>query len=138
MNAGLIDIITGCFADGRRIESVAVDDQLTHSVMANLERLFNARRGEVVHLPDFGLPDVSVIYRDKSDSLGLLQVAVEEVIKKYEPRLRNLQLVPKPADPYAMQLVFVLTAELANRKKVRFETVFSSHELVDVRQGRME
>jgi len=138
VKSGLIDVLTGYFGDSLRVESVSVEDRLTQSVIANLERLFNARRGELVHLPDFGLPDVTEIYRDMPDSLGLLKGAVENVIAKYEPRLRNLRLVPQPSDPYRMQLVFVLTAELADRTKVRFETVFSSHELVDVRQGRLE
>lgn len=138
MKAGLIDVLSGYVDDGRRLDTVADGDRLTHSVIANLERLFNARRGSVQHLPDYGLPDVSEIYRDMPDSLGILQSAVEDVILKYEPRLRNLRLVPQQTDPYRMQLVFTLTAELANRKKVRLETVFSTHELVNVRPGREE
>jgi type VI secretion system protein len=133
MKAGLFDVLTGRFADGLLLADTGSEDHLVLSVISNLERIFNARRGSLVHLPDYGLPDISEIYRDMPDSVVELQQAVREVIEKYEPRLHRVRVEHQNTDPYAMRLIFLLSGELSDRRKVRFQTTFSSHETVDVR-----
>lgn len=133
MDAGLFDVLSGRFADGRRIEEVHASDRQVLSIISHLSRLLNTRRGALQHLPDYGLPDISEIYRDMPDSVTDLQAAIAKVVEKYEPRLRDVRVTYQDTDPLAMRLTFLLAGELPGRQKVRFQTVFSSHELASVR-----
>lgn len=105
---------------------------LVPSIIANLDRLFNSRRDGLAHLPDFGLPDVSQIYRDMPESIGGLTRAIQALVERYEPRLSRVRVEHQDTDPYAMQLEFLLSAELPDRSPVQFRTTFSSVEPVHV------
>lgn len=126
MKAGLYDVLIGQFGDGRRVETVAEADHEVLSIISNLNYLFNTRAGSLSHLPDYGLPDITEIYRDIPDSVVKLQTAIKRAAEKYEPRLRRVRVEHQDEDEYAMRLVFLLTGELHDRRKVRFETTFSS------------
>jgi type VI secretion system protein len=132
MQAGLFDVLYGRFSDGRRIEDTPGEEHLVLSVISNLNRLFNTRRGAILHLPDYGLPDISEIYRDMPYSLTGLQQAIRDAVEKYEPRLRRVRIEHQKTDPYSMRLEFVLHAELPNRQRVLLQTTFSSNELANV------
>jgi type VI secretion system protein len=138
MRAGLFDVLVGEFADGRPVSEVGESEHLVLSIIGNLSRLFNTRRGAVAHLPDYGLPDISEIYRDMPDSVVELQDAIRLSVERYEPRLRRVRVDHERSDPYAMRLVFLLSGELHDRRRVQFQTTFSSHELVDVRPWQRE
>lgn len=133
MKAGLIDILLGQFADGHPIEAVSEDNRLVMSIISNLNNLFNTRRGFVAHLPDYGLPDITEIYRDIPDSVLKLQTAIRDAVEKYEPRLRRVRVEHQQTEPFAMRLVFLVSGELMNRQRVRFETTFSSTDPTQVR-----
>ncbi len=61
-------------------------------IRVHLGWLLNARQGSVEHLPDFGLPDMASYYADYPASLAGLRTVVEELIRKYEPRLHNVRV----------------------------------------------
>ncbi|MEP0548451.1 MAG: type VI secretion system baseplate subunit TssE [Rhodothermales bacterium] len=128
MKASLYDVLRGTFGDGRRIASVSPDAWREKSILSNLDRLMNTRRGALSHLPDFGLPDLSDVYRDMPGSIGELQRSVEAAVEVFEPRLRRVRVEHQATDRYAMQLVFLLTAETLEGERVRFKTTFSSEE----------
>ena len=128
MEASLYDVLRGSFADGRRLESASPDSHRERSIIANLGRLLNTRRGAIGHLPDYGLPDISEVYRDMPGSVVELQRAIEAAVEIYEPRLRRVRVEHQATDRYAMQLVFLLTAETTRGERIRFKTTFSSEE----------
>jgi type VI secretion system protein len=128
MEASLYDVLRGTFADGRRLESLSPNVWRDRSILSNLERLMNTRQGALAHLPDYGVPDLSDVYRDMPGSIAELQQAVEATIETYEPRLRRVRVEHQATDRYAMQLVFLVTAELLDGERVRFKTTFSSDE----------
>jgi type VI secretion system protein len=132
MQASLYDVLQGRFADGRPLQEVHDADHLVLSILGNLNRLFNTRRGSIYHLPDLGLPDISEIYRDIPDSIEKLQKAIVEAVERYEPRLRRVRVQPLAAEDGTSRLVFLLTAELLDRRRVRFQTTFSSTEAPEV------
>ena len=132
MQASLYDVLTGQFADGRRVADVHEAYHLVPSILSNLDRLFNTRRGSIQHLPDYGLPDITEIYRDIPDSVEKLQNAILNAVQRYEPRLRRIRIQPQPIDPFAMRLEFLLMAELPDRRPVRFQTTFSTIETAHV------
>ncbi|PCL21571.1 type VI secretion system baseplate subunit TssE, partial [Snodgrassella alvi] len=67
-------------------------ERYIYSVMNNIERILNTRRGSVKHIPDYGLPDLSIIYRHLPSSLSVLQKYITFTLLKYEPRVQALQI----------------------------------------------
>jgi type VI secretion system protein len=136
MNPGLFDVLSGQFADGRRLEAVPSDERPVASIVTHLNHLLSTRQGGLVHLPEYGLPDISEIYRDMPDSIAELQRAIKATVERFEPRLRRVQVTYKETDRVNMRLIFLVGGELPNRERVEFQTVFSSHEIVDVQRVR--
>jgi type VI secretion system protein len=128
MKASIYDVLQGAFGDGRRLESVNPSTWRERSILSNLDRLMNTRQGGISHLPGYGVPDLSDVYRDMPGSIAELQQAIETAIEAYEPRLRRVRVEHQATDRYAMQLVFLVTAETLSGERVRFKTTFSSEE----------
>lgn len=132
MSAGLFDVLYGRFEREVPISAVPLREQRLYSVLGNLRRLFNTRQGSVEHLPDYGLPDLHSLYRDMPWGAEQLKKLIEEVVRKYEPRLSGVVVTYQETDIHHMRLVFVLRAKLDKKTIVRFQTTFTSTELVDV------
>ncbi len=128
MNASLYDVLRGRFGDGRRVEAVPPEARREVSIVSNLDRLLNTRQGALAHLPAYGLPDLCEVYRDMPGSVVQLKRAVEAAVEAFEPRLRRVRVEHQSTDRFAMQLVFLLTAETLDGNRVRFKTTFSSEE----------
>jgi type VI secretion system protein len=126
MNQGLFESITGHFLDQTSIEVVPAGKRRILSIMDHLNRLFNTREGSLPHLKDYGLPDISEIYRKMPHGIEELQNAVKKTIEKYEPRLHKIKVIPQDTDPNEFRLVFILSGELRDGGLVRFQTTFSS------------
>ncbi|WP_420457108.1 type VI secretion system baseplate subunit TssE [Rubrivirga sp.] len=107
-------------------------DAIVRSVVDNLGRLLNTRRGSVGHLDGFGLPDLTEIYRDVPESIEALRTAVREAVVAYEPRLSRVRVTHHSTDPYDMQIVLVLHGELPDRRRIELRTTFSSADVVRV------
>ncbi len=136
MDTGLIDVLTGRFLNGLSIREVDGSQLRVLSIMDNLNRLFNSRRGSIDHLPDYGLPDITQVYRDLPYSVEGLRQSIKTAVEQYEPRLRHVRVEYDKGDPFAMRLTFILSAELIHGQKVQFQTTFVSRELAEVRQWR--
>ncbi len=137
MDVSLLDLLQGSFTDGSPVgEAVRGEDARIRSVLSNLQNLLNARRGAVGHLPAYGLPDISEVYRDMPDSIALLQQAIKETIETYEPRLARVRVEHRSADRHAMRLVFLISGEMAGGPRVRFETTFSATNAAKVSSWR--
>ncbi len=136
MDAGLVDVLNGQFLNGLSIHEVDRPQLRVLSILDNLNRLFNTRRGAIDHLPDYGLPDITQVYRDLPYSVEGLRQSIKAAVERYEPRLRRVRVDHEKGDPYAMRITFILSAELMRGQKVQFQTTFASHELAEVRQWR--
>ncbi len=136
MDAGLVDVLNGQFLNGLSIREVDRSQLRVLSILDNLNRLFNTRRGSIDHLPDYGLPDITQVYRDLPYSVEGLRQSIKAAAERYEPRLRRVRVEHEHGDPYAMRITFILSAELMRGQKVQFQTTFASHELAEVRQWR--
>lgn len=136
MSAGLIDVLNGQFLDETPVFEVDKEQQRVLSILDNLNRLFNTRRGSIAHLPDYGLPDITQIYRDLPYTIEGLRQAIKDAVEKYEPRLRRIKVEQQKGDSYAIRIAFLLSAELLKGQKVQFQTTFTSNELAEVRQWR--
>jgi len=126
MNQGLFESLTGHFYDGTPIEDVPVKDRRMRSVMDHLSRIFNIRRGSIPHLKDYGIPDMSEIYRKMPDGIEELRDAIKETIEKYEPRMRNVRILPRESEGDKLKLIFMISGEITGLGLVRYETTFTS------------
>jgi type VI secretion system protein len=126
MNQGLFESITGHFLDQTPVDSVPPPKRRILSIMDHLSRLFNTREGSLPHLKDYGIPDISEIYRKMPHGIEELQAAIKRTIEKYEPRLHKVKVVPRESDPKEFKLVFILSGELREGGLVRFQTTFTS------------
>ena len=126
MNQGLFESITGHFLDQAPVDGVAVKNRRLISIMDHLNRLFNTREGSLPHLKDYGLPDISEIYRKMPHGIEELQKAIKRTVEQYEPRLHKIKVAPRDSDANDFKLVFILSAELREGGLVRFQTTFTS------------
>jgi type VI secretion system protein len=127
MKQALFENLTGHFLDGTPIDGVPLKNRGITSIMDHLNRLFNTREGSLPHLKDYGLPDISEIYRKMPHGIEELQKAIKRTVEKYEPRLRKVKVTPRETDPKDFRLVFILSGELTEGGGlVRFQTTFTS------------
>ena len=66
------------------------------SIRCNLSRVLGARQGAVQALPDYGLPDINDLTLSRSELQSMLSSAIEQLVVRYEPRLRNPRVMSLP------------------------------------------
>ncbi|HKU00083.1 MAG TPA: type VI secretion system baseplate subunit TssE [Paraburkholderia sp.] len=94
------------------------------SVQANIRRILNTRAGALKHVPDYGLPDLTDVYKNLPASVHDLRNQMESTLLKFEPRLRSVgvEINDKP-DP-GLLVSFTLVCQLRKVGLVRFGTYF--------------
>lgn len=119
----LYDMLYGNFAGGLELSQVSEQDQVILSVLDNIQRILNSRAGALVHLPDYGLPDMTKILRSMPGSTHQLMTTLSEVLLKYEPRLEKINVVMQE-QPQPDELRYAIEAELTGVGLVRYGTEF--------------
>ncbi|VVE88347.1 type VI secretion system baseplate subunit TssE [Pandoraea bronchicola] len=121
----LYDMLLG-HIDG---EPIAANDDRTLeilSVQRNVHRILNTRAGAVKHLPQYGLPDLSLVYRALPASASQLQAQLEATLLAYEPRIRAVDVEVLSNDDPGVVMSFEMTCHLKKAGLVRFGTYFES------------
>lgn len=126
MNQGLFESLTGEFLDNTPIDSTPVKNRRIKSIMDHLNRMFNTRKGSLPHLKDYGLPDISEIYRKMPHGTKELQEAIQRAVEIYEPRMENVQVMQKDSEDLKFKLIFIISGEMKNGGAVLFQTTFTS------------
>ncbi|WP_432260028.1 type VI secretion system baseplate subunit TssE [Cupriavidus sp. TMH.W2] len=121
---GLFEAVTGYFANGIAVDEFDPATQTFLSVQDNIQRILNSRRGCLAHLPDYGLGDLSKIYRHLPASAHTLKREIETTLLRYEPRLRAIDLTIEDTEP-GMLLSFTMSCQLHRAGLVRFGTHFT-------------
>jgi len=121
---GLFEAVTGHFANGVAIDAFDAATQAFLSIQDNIQRILNSRRGSLAHLPDYGLGDLSRIYRHLPASAHTLKSEIETTLLRYEPRLKAIDIAIDDTEP-GMLLSFTLSCHLHRAGLVRFGTHFS-------------
>lgn len=104
----------------------AYDDRTLEcmSVQQNVQRILNTRAGALKHLPGYGLPDLTNIYKALPASSHMLKQQMEATLLKYEPRIRSIDVgIIENNDPGVL-VSFELTCHLKKAGLVRFGTYF--------------
>jgi len=99
---------------------------LLASIVRNLDRILNARSGQAPAQLDFGIPPPSEVAQGYPESIGQIQKAVRLCIEKYEPRLRDVQIMQIESDDHRLAVRFQVSARLAtssDQRQIRFDTM---------------
>ncbi|MFD1557426.1 type VI secretion system baseplate subunit TssE [Paraburkholderia silviterrae] len=96
------------------------------SVQQNVQRILNTRAGVLKHLPDYGLPDLTNIYKALPASAHQLRDQMEATLLKYEPRIRAIDVAILENDDPGVLVSFEMTCHLKKAGLVRFGTYFES------------
>lgn len=122
----LFEKLADQFADGTAIAAVPQEYRRAKSIADHLWRMFNTRQGALPHLPDYGLPDISEIYRKLPASIKDLETTILSLVAKYEPRLERVRLRPLPTTPQEFRLSFELSASVRGGDRISFQTSFTT------------
>ncbi len=120
---GLFEAITGHFANGAPIDAFDEATQTFLSVQDNIQRILNSRRNSLAHVPDYGLGDLSKVYRHLPASAHTLKREIETTLLAYEPRLKAIDIELHDTEP-GMLLSFTMTCTLHQLGLVRYGTHF--------------
>jgi type VI secretion system protein len=116
----LYDVLLG-HIDSHPLDAHEDNEHEILSVMANLKRILNTRAGVLKHLPAYGLPDLTTIYRNMPASAHQLKAQIERTLLAYKPRIRSIELNFTPAED-GMVVSYDLTCHLRKCGLVRFGT----------------
>ncbi len=114
-------------------------EDLETAVADHLKQMLNTRAGSSLTAPDFGIVELSELLNDFPEAMGVMQRAIKNTILKYEPRLKNVQVRPIPADDDESQMFvyFEISAQLVypngDRQPVRFSTTVDESSNVSVK-----
>ena len=106
------------------------------SVLRNLNRLLNSRRGHAPAQLDLGIPLPSEIAYNFPDSIESVQTSLSACIGKYEPRLINVKVDYLSSDDTQLALRFQISAQLRDGddfRPVQFAATVGTQGQVDVR-----
>ncbi|MDO3379326.1 type VI secretion system baseplate subunit TssE [Geoalkalibacter halelectricus] len=103
------------------------------SVQRHLQRLLNARRGSLAYLPEYGLPDLGVVYENLPYSVEDLAHQVSRLIEHFEPRLSAVRVRPLAALDDDRRIRLEIVAQLTTLGEARFQTVFECAGSAEVR-----
>ena len=119
----LYEMLTGHFTGGFGLNQVSEENQVILSVLDNMQRILNCRAGTLAHLPDYGLPDMAKILQGMPGTAHQLMGMLSEVLLKYEPRLKNVDVVIQEQTQPG-KLRYAIDAELKSIGLVRYGTEF--------------
>lgn len=111
---------------------------LYEAIRDHLVVLLNTRRGALRHLPDYGLPDLSAIYKGYPDSLHYLGAEIKRTIERYEPRLIQVKVELESSATSYFEANYSITGYLRDsdgrRSTVTFRTLISQGGQTSIRR----
>lgn len=132
MHPSLYEVLLQNFDGELAVDQVADADQLTLSVLDNLQRILNSRAGTLSHLPDYGLPDMGMILQGLPATAHRLMNTLVDTLLKYEPRLAAVS-VELLAQAQPGHLEYRLDAQLKGGSRLLFGTTLAAEGKVLVR-----
>lgn len=132
-NLSLYNILVGYFlrdhvdptdVDLSYFDQMSEDKKIRQSIIENLTMILQTRKGSVLHLPDFGMPDIMQMYINSGYSFEPLKKHIREVITKYEPRVTNVRVEEPNFDKNNFRIFLKIVAsikDLSNREIILTE-----------------
>lgn len=113
--------------DPDSFDGLTEDQKLRNSIIENLRMVLSARQGSVLHLPDFGMPDILQMYFESGNTIDPLKKELHDVILKYEPRISEVMVQHSEFDQETMRISIKIIASIKdNMNKEILLTEFST------------
>ena len=99
---------------------------LLSSILQNMADVLNSRAGCCQTRTDYGMPDFNSLVGDFPNALPVIARAVEEQVRAFEPRLRDVSVLHVPDPERPLDLRFQITGRAVKNgieERVRFDTV---------------
>jgi type VI secretion system protein len=119
----LYETLMGNFSGDLPIDHVSEEEQVILSVLDNIQRILNSRADAILHLPDYGLPDMTKILQGMPGTAHQLIETLSSVLLKYEPRLQSMN-VTLLEQQIPGELRYTIDAELKGVGLVHYGTEF--------------
>ncbi len=102
--------------------------EIIQSVIGYLNQLLNIRQGSAPAAQGFGLPDLTDIPTELGDGrIEALQREIQEVISRYEPRLRNVEIkMLSEEDARRGEFQFKLYADISDGTQTKMNLTIDS------------
>ena len=103
--------------------------ELTRSILRNLQRILNTRVGHASAQMDLGTPAPCEMALMSRDGLGGVVRSLKQCIEKYEPRLSSVEVTYVRGEDDVLTLRFQVTAKVATSKngaQISFDTLVDS------------
>ena len=119
-NISLYDLLVGCYVslgddpgevDLSYFDRMSEEEKLRKSIVENLKLVLQTRENSVLHLPDFGFPDIRQIYFDEG-TIDSVPKKISETILKYEPRLEDVRVKKKEFDDKNLRITLEISAKI--------------------------
>lgn len=110
--------------------------KLSESVLMHLRNMFNVRRGSVMTIDDYGMPDFNDMVNDFPNAIKVIRTIIRDSIRKYEPRLKQVSVSHIKVEDKPLDLFFQVKAELqleGQKVPILFETVVGDSGSVKIR-----
>ncbi|KQN64320.1 MULTISPECIES: type VI secretion system baseplate subunit TssE [unclassified Erwinia] len=133
----IYETLFGNFAGGLDINQVSEQNQVILSVLDNMQRILSCRAGTLEHLPDYGLPDMTIILQGMPGTAHQLMTTLSDVLLRYEPRLSRIRVDMLP-QVIPGELRYTLDAELKGIGLVRYGTEFQPEGRVLIRHMKQQ
>jgi len=125
-NLSLYNILLGHFAsesidptdiDRSYFERLSEEKKIRQSIVENLTMVLQTRQGSVLHLPDFGLPDIMQVYINSGYTFEPLNKQIRDTILKYEPRIASVRVEKPHFDKNNFRIFFKIVATVKDFSK---------------------
>jgi len=111
---------------------------IVSSVMNHLRKILNTKQGTAPIDDDFGVPDFTNLGSTfGQDTIPDIQRSIADVVHKYEPRLKGVNVTYLPQSADVLQVAFKLEATILAESRevpVVFETIIDPDGKVSVKE----
>ncbi len=119
----LFEVLTGKIIDSKNIYHESTSHQ---SITYHLNILLNTRQGSLQHLPNYGIPDLNIIYQGLPDSISGFAKLLCKIIERYEPRLSDVSVLHKSSNQHDYILNLEIKGKIEQYKDILLDTYFYS------------
>lgn len=102
---------------------------LHYSILNSLQNMLNVRKGSLISLDDYGIPDFSEFVSQFPDAINKLKLSIRIFLHSFEPRIQSVQISHEPDVDKPLELKFNIVTKVFvddNVQNLSFETVLTS------------
>lgn len=111
-------------------------NELSRSILRNLQNMFNTRQGSVLTVAEYGSPDFNDLVDQFPDAIMEIRKSILYNVKQYEPRLKNIRVRHIPDEENPLDLKFEISGQLnlgKSRTSVAFTTIMGDSGRIKIR-----